>query len=208
MARAWALIESLQQYHLYDDKMRTELIATLEANRALGFFGNPNHLAGYLVLGLWVMYYLYTQVRNRWLHLVLGVLSLFILFTVYRTFSRSGLLAVVLSLMLLMIIPWLESWNRRKLVILLAGLVLFSMVLGCIVCFLPSGFLGGRLTTISTIVARMHFYRGAVHVIQDSPLWGVGPEGFEGYYAAYIRPGDLEARYVHNILLETAVEAE
>ena len=120
-----------------------------------GFFGNPNHLAGYLVLGLWVMYYLYTQVRNRWLHLVLGVLSLFILFTVYRTFAQWAA-GVVLSLMLLMIIPWLKA-GTEKLVLLLPDWS--SSVWYWVVSFRVVSW---RLTTISTIVARMHFYRAVL----------------------------------------------
>jgi O-antigen ligase len=200
------LIRSLEQYSLYDEPMRAEMIRTLEANRALGDFGNPNQLAGYLVLSLWAAWLLYRQSSVRWLKAGLLSAALVSVFAVYRSYSRSGLLALLGSVFLFFIYPWLQNLDRRRIRRLAFVLVMGVVLGGCLIYFLPPGFFGGRLLTLSTVVARLHFYRGAVLIIQEHPLWGVGPEAFAGYYSAYLRPGDLEAQYAHNWVLEAALE--
>ncbi len=199
-------IRVLQESTTYPDDMRTEMIRALEANRALGRFGNPNQLAGILVLSLWPIWWLWKK-EEKWIsRIFLGFGTLLLTVGIYRTYSRSGLIALLLSLVLCL---GFELYSRGyrlswKTVIGIAGFLFMILVIG--ILLLPSGFLGGRLLTISTLVARFHFYRGAALIITHFPWLGVGPEGFEQYYCAFIRPGDLEAHYVHNVILESAVE--
>lgn len=200
------LIASLQQNMAYDEVMQRELINTLQANRALGRFGNPNHLAGYLVLCLWVISYLYQMIDSVWIKRLLNLSGVLFIAAIYQTFSRSGLLALLFSLLIMFGLPWLrnKSWMCKRTVVIGLSLCLLPALL--VLLFAPSNLLGGRLLTTSTIVARIHFFRGALLTIRDHPLLGVGPEGFEALYSQYLRPGDLETRYVHNIFLEAGVE--
>ncbi|MBI1390493.1 MAG: hypothetical protein GC154_18810 [bacterium] len=201
-----ALIEALKNNPMYDDVMREEMIVSLRANRALGRFGNPNQLAGYLALCLWPAWWLWKRTPGAAARTALGMAACILLAGVYRSYSRSGLLLVVLSGAWLALYEWRSRGGRvsMKTASAVAGAALLGVA--ALALALPPGSFGGRLMTISTIVARTHFYRGALLTVRDHPFLGVGLNGFEGYYAQYLRPGDLEARYVHNVILETAVE--
>ncbi len=200
------LIEALKDNPIYDETMRAEMILSLEANRALGNFGNPNHTAGYLVLCLWPLWLLFRQ-ANQWaVRAWLGLASVILSLTVYRSFSRSGMIALALTLVLIALFEWMQRGGRVTWKALAVTLSAPILALAGAAALLPAQWFGDRLMTMSTIVARTHFYRGALAVIQDHPWFGVGLEGFEGYYAQHIRPGDLEARYVHNVFLESTVE--
>ncbi|MEW6236095.1 MAG: O-antigen ligase family protein [Candidatus Omnitrophota bacterium] len=211
-------IDVMKENALYDDAMRKELIVSLEANRALGRFGNPNHLAGYLALSLWPFWFLWKEERAAWPRRLLPVMALPILICLYRTYSRSGLLALLAAMLFVFLYELIERGYGPRLMrwawiagglclagIVAAGLLGWFMAQGIIPSPPPSLF-GGRLLTISTVEARMDFYRGALAIIKQNPWLGVGPEGFESYYCSFIRPGDRESRYVHNFLLEAGVE--
>jgi O-antigen ligase len=209
--RQWAghgeLIESLQTFHLYSDEMRNEMIRTLEANRAIGHFGNPNHLAGFLVLSLWPLWLLLKESRCLWRGGLLSVMAVLILFAIYQTFSRSGLLVLLCTVLLFFLYELLarEKWRWLcrtfwiGLLLAIIGVPLFLMAA-------PGDFLGGRLLTTSTIVARLHFFRGGLLIMREHPVLGTGPESFATSYCEHIRPADLEAKYVHNLFLEAGVE--
>ncbi len=200
------LIESLANGQLYDPRTQKEMILSLKANRAIGRFGNPNHLAGYLVLSLWPLWLLWKESPSRTKRLVLAALAVLITAGVYRTFSRSGLLVLVATAVF---IGGYECYLRgirismKKVLWILAGFIITIIV---IILIVPPDAFGGRLLTLSTVVARIHFFRGALAIVQDHPWLGAGPEGFEAYYCEFIRPGDLESRYVHNCILEASTE--
>ncbi len=208
-------INQMKMYSLYDEEMRREMIVSLEANRAMGRFSNPNHLAGYLVLTLWVLWYLWKQQQSRIL-ITLYCIPIFI--GIYQTFSRSGFLAFVLTLFLITGYEmgqrgWFQKIRDHLKPFLVMVSLAFLLVGGTFLAlilfrpaWIPETLLGGRLLTISTIVARIHFFRGALSIIEQYPIIGVGPEGFESYYSQILRPGDAESRYVHNWFLESAVE--
>ncbi|MBN2327518.1 MAG: O-antigen ligase family protein [Candidatus Omnitrophica bacterium] len=200
------LIESLKTSANYPGDMREEMIRSLEANRAMGRFGNPNQLAGCLVLSLWPLWALWKREDKTLSRVILGAGALVLAWGVYRTFSRSGLLVFLISLSLL---AGFECYNRGwrfswKQILAVFGALLILLLI--VILAAPGGALGGRLLTVSTIVARLHFFRGAVRIIARHPWFGVGSEGFESFYCAELRPGDLESRYVHNAFLESAVE--
>ncbi len=200
------LIRQMAENQIYDEAMRAELARSLEANRAMGRFGNPNHLAGYLVFGLWIVWFLFQENHSKFSRIVLALLGVLLCIGIYFTFSRSGLLALLISLGLMVGIPWLQKRESIPWKPILISLACFAGIVIVAILIAPNSLLGGRLTNISTLVARWHFFRGGFAIIQDYPFLGVGPVGFESYYAQYLRPGDLEARYVHNLLIESAVE--
>lgn len=199
-------IQALKDTSAYPDDMRAEMIRSLEANRALGRFGNPNQLAGYLVLSLWPLWILWKREKNVLVRLFIAAMAILLMGGTYRTYSRSGLLILAFTLVFIVGYELFHRGfriSRKTILIVLGGCVGFAILAALMA---PVGFLGGRLMTVSTIVARIHFFRGALLVISNHPWIGVGPEGFEQYYCAFLRPGDLEAHYVHNVLLESAVE--
>ncbi|MFH1741442.1 MAG: O-antigen ligase family protein [bacterium] len=200
------LLETLRREKLYDSIMQQELIKTLEAGRALGRFGNPNHLAGYLILALWTGVLLWPDCRQRWQRLVLLGVGLVQVLCVYRTYSRSGLLALALSLGILGL--WMlgrVNPSLRRRLLLAGGLACLVLLAGLL--FFAGNALGGRLLVTSTIQARIHFFRHALLLIADHLPGGTGLESFQYLATQHIRPGELESLYPHNIFLGTAVES-
>ncbi len=199
-------IEALRSSNLYPEDMRNEMIRALEANRALGRFGNPNQLAGYLALSIWPLWALVRQGKKFWKSALGWLAGLLLAFGIYRTYSRSGLLVLAFTAVLLLGYEFHRRGYRVSIKTAFVVLLSVCVLVTAGIAMLPPGFLGGRLMTVSTIVARMHFFRGASMIVARHPWFGVGPESFEAYYCEFIRPGDLEAHYVHNIVLESAVE--
>lgn len=198
-------IFNLQTYQIYDPVMQEELIKTLEGNRAMGAFGNPNHLAGYLVMSLWVAWYLYQSTKKSIIKLLAFVSGVLLTNAIYQTHSRSGLLVLLVSIAGM---AGYTLFYQRRIPIkpVLYAIVPIGIV-GCLVLYLlKDHLLGGRLLVNSTLMARLHFFRGGWLIIQDHPWLGVGTEGFEAFYSALLRPGDIESRYVHNIFLEYWVQ--
>ncbi|MGB3195151.1 MAG: hypothetical protein WBC39_07685, partial [Phycisphaerae bacterium] len=66
--------------------------------RAMGLQGNPNGLASLLILAFFFALGLSAQISARWRHVYRWVLAPILLFGLVLTFSRSGLLALVLGL--------------------------------------------------------------------------------------------------------------
>jgi O-antigen ligase len=61
----------------------------------------------------------------------------------------------------------------------------------------------------NTLVSRWHLWRGALHLLREHPLTGVGIAAFQPHYLACCLYGDPPSRavmYPHNLLLNTWVE--
>jgi len=200
------LLESLRSESSYDPVMQRELIQTLEAGRALGRFGNPNHLAGYLILSLWASVLLWSDCRERWQRLALGGAMVIQALCIYRAYSRSGLLVLLISMGILLI--WqlrnISRVWRRRLVWIGSGAAVVSIL--ALILWGRAAF-GGRLFVTSTILARVHFFRHALQMIADRFPDGTGLESFRYLASRYIRPGELESLYPHNLFLGAASES-
>ncbi len=200
------LLESLRNELSYDPVMQRDLIQTLEAGRALGRFGNPNHLAGYLILALWAAVLLWPDCRERWQRIALGGAMVIQALCIYRTYSRSGLLVLLISVAILLV--WrlggrLQAWRRRLLWI---GGAAFVVGIPALALWGGTAF-GGRLFVTSTILARVHFFRHALQLIADHFPDGTGLESFRFLACRYVRPGELESLYPHNLFLGAASES-
>jgi len=199
------LLERLQTIAIYESTMQRELIRTLEAGRALGRFGNPNHLAGYLILVLWCEVLLWGDCREHWQRAILAFGALLQIFCIYQTYSRSGLLVLLISGVLFGF--WLLGRvNRTLRKIIVWGAVVGLVVVGVAVLLLGGQALGGRLMTTSTIVARVHFFRQALCLVREYFPDGAGLDSFRFLASRYIRPGELESLYPHNLFLGAAQE--
>ena len=58
----------------------------------------------------------------------------------------------------------------------------------------------------NSITQRLSYWRAAVAVIKDNPLFGVGPGNFQEVFLKYKVGLSTDTRYAHNILLHTWAE--
>ena len=177
---------------------------TLATGRMRGPFGNPNHLAGFLVASstpLLLLILRGTNLKER----LLGIAGFAPVFwVILQTGSRSGILTLLLSLIILILGAFSEfrknifHWKLSPPKILILLLVLI------IICFAFAE--SGLLTRVATIKTRIEYYSIALQLIAQAPLFGHGLDSFALYYPQYHQLGQGEAQYVHNWPLEVWVE--
>jgi tetratricopeptide (TPR) repeat protein len=110
-----------------------------------------------------------------------GLLSLLLLFVIYKSNARQGLLAYVLGIGIFLII-WL--WVRNKKIGLLAmtaGVVIFfSSILG----MLQIGPLEKYLYKPSVSI-RGYYWRAGIEMLSNHPFFGVGIDRYGSYFKEY-----------------------
>lgn len=169
--------------------------------RGSAFFPDP-HIAAFF-FGMSVPFALALSVstsgsKRMWF----GIAALLLVLADIATFSRGGLVALLLTGtgFLLVMMPHIV---RR-----FGGAVIIGMSVFAIVLVFPNPF-SARLFSIASDTdasnsGRIAIWREAVAIIKDHPLLGVGL----GNYSLAIKPSATyrEPRYAHNLFLDTAAE--
>ncbi len=159
---------------------------------------NDNHLAGYLTLAILIAggIILFRKIKKGlkvglFIYLIMG----FIL--VFSTNSRSGLITLLFSFLILIYIK-----NKK---FLLTGLVLVLMTL--IYCFFFSKVGGEFKRSDSYSYERLIIWEDTAKLWSDYPVLGCGLGTFRDYYPRYKRmEGIYTAQYAHNEYLNLLAE--
>lgn len=173
-----------------------ELRARMQSNRVFGTFVYPNALAGYLVVAFApTLAWLWVRGRNwmpavKWVALVFagGLMAA----TLGLTGSRGGFVAFGV-----MAVTWLWCLSRRPGV--RVGVVVAAV--------LAAGVVGLGKRGTSSLEARLDYWRGAVAVGKDFPVFGTGPGTFGSIYPKYKTADTEEAQLVHNNYLQMWCDA-
>ena len=210
LAREWMIpSRQLAQMVLKDTsvspEMREDLLYALSTGRLRGPFGNPNHLAGFLAAASAPLLLLILRGpggARRWL----GILAaLPVLWAVWSTQSRSGFLTLILVVIILTI----GSFSHLRKNIFhwkLSPLKVIAIVIALVVLAFLFGESWVVISRVSTIKTRLVYYRVAMELIRQAPLFGHGLESFALLYPQYHQLGQGEAQYVHNWPLEVLLE--
>jgi tetratricopeptide (TPR) repeat protein len=193
-----AFIQRATNDSMVGGDMRETMQRALAQHRLLTLFGNPNQLAALICMGLpfAIVGVRHTKGKIRWINILMVVVMAIALLC---TKSRGGLLAAsAVSLLLAFRGDLGFHLGRRGRVVMIAG------VMGMLALIIAIG--GPRLKDTETIKARGEFWRVAATLIQQQPLQGYGPEGYWFHYSQHRFPGGVEAKQVHNLPLEAAVE--
>ena len=170
-----------QYLFIYPRLLRGDLnaaqAAILKGARFFGTFSLPNVYAFFLITAIGAAIFLYSQSRKR-IFLYAGFLNL-IMLVLTKTFIGYGLA-------LIMMMWYLYRMKRRY---FLPALAFLAVLTAAFVMYRGAGSLGGSLRY------RHYNYLSALRIFRDHPLAGVGLNGFDLFYPAYMIPG---ANYVHN----------
>jgi len=181
--------------------------------REFGSFGNPNSLAGYLlvVLPVGVGLLLAAGGRSRrggstsaW-RLVLGFAVVLMLGALFVTGSKGGILAFLLSMLAfaaLVAWPWARGSPRRKLA--LVSLCLLPIVLGLLLPQVRGRFLVAFTTESHSGAFRLYTWLGTWHMFLARPWLGWGPGSFADVFPQFAIAGFT--RLAHNKDLQVAAE--
>lgn len=146
----------------------------------IGFLGNPNFQSAYLgITGVPIFTELISRSGKRKQQFALMALLLLLLFTIYQTDSRQGLLSFAAGISAVIFI-WLRTHGRKALTKFLGALMVlagFLVILG----IFRFGPLENLLYKRSNS-ARMYYWDAAWKMTWEHPFFGVGLDNYGQWY--------------------------
>jgi O-antigen ligase len=151
-------------------------------NSVIGTLGNPNFAAALMAItGVIIFSSLFVSEFNLLWRIAGIFLSFLLLFSIYRSNARQGILAYIIGAGVFLII-W--AWNKNKkmgLLLLVTGLI--SSILG-ILGILQIGPLEKFLYKPSVSI-RGYYWKAGIEMFKDNPLFGVGLDRYGAYFKEY-----------------------
>jgi putative inorganic carbon (hco3(-)) transporter len=143
---------------------------------AVGFYGSPDNLGLLLdrLIPFWLALVLFSPLRGRWRAALVAAGVPLCLGLLY-SYSRGAWLAIGAVIVALLIVR--GGWIRYAAIalVVLAGVASLAKA-QTVVHSLQTGHAG-------TGQKRIDVWRSSLHMIQDHPIVGVGPDNFNTYYA-------------------------
>ncbi|HEB12060.1 MAG TPA: tetratricopeptide repeat protein [Actinobacteria bacterium] len=185
-----------------------------EVKRSFSTFGNPDLLAGYLVIALPCAIVSFLDINKwRWLH---GVSAFLVAVCLLTALTRSGWLGALVALIFLVALLGrsLKSYWRQAVAVGLA----VAIVLGAMIIFsansqldIASKFKGAFQLTSGTAQGRFEIWKAGYFMVRDRPLFGQGPgtfrlasEHFETHRYVQSVAGGTVSDNAHNYFLQLA----
>jgi len=173
-------------------------------NGVIGTLGNPNFQSAFAAIVL-VPSFLYFWMNKKLL--IFGILlTLFFLFTIYRTASRQGFVAGFFSIIATILIYF---WYKSKILFSVSFLLSFIFGIYTVLSMLNRGPFSDYLYNAS-VESRGDMWRSAFATANSHPFFGVGLDSFGDYFLKYrdsIAANHSFAEYTdnaHNFFLEQA----
>jgi O-antigen ligase len=187
--------------------------ARIAGNLVYGTFANPNSLAGYLLVGIFLLLgLLWSDPRtaasaNKRLTpgtIGAGLVLLLMLAGLGFTGSKGGIFAAVAGAWFFgaQVVGNSNPALKKKLFVLTAagvGTAVLLLMLGC------AGYLGPKPFGLSMEV-RLDYWRSAFAMWKSHPLGGVGLGGFGDHYSFFKMPMGEEVKDAHNDYVQFAAE--
>lgn len=202
------------QYVKMDDFMPFASIVRMEGgSRASGFFVNPNHLAGFLEIALFMgMAVTFFSRWKFWGKILAGYGSLVCVAGIVMTGSRGGYLSVCAGLLVFGFLSLIVVGDvlRERLLYVLGVMLVLGLAGGFLVTQAMSRdyYLSSRIATITNDPARKEYTKAALAQFQTSPMFGTG-SGTYLYLSRQFRgreAGGKDAVYAHNDYLQLLAE--
>lgn len=158
--------------------------------------GNPNLLAGFLVITIPLMIRILFIVRFRFL---LGILLFFSFMTLYFTYSKGAVLGIMGAILFLFFINRQNRYVKYIFVVLMLGLLIVLVIAYKCGFLSPWGILAGSASS------RLYIWKYSWQMFLDHPLCGVGLGVYPNVYFEYKQnpPWHLHS---HNIFMQHACE--
>ncbi|MFQ5788549.1 MAG: O-antigen ligase family protein, partial [Thermodesulfobacteriota bacterium] len=172
---------------------------------AYSFFGHPNALAGYVNLIIPVLFSMLMMCTLLWKRITLGCSIMLMIATWFLTFSKSGWLSLIITLLLVSLL----AKAKKRMVFILAILTISSVI-----AFLSSNVrndLVDRLqSTYKTIEYRRMSYPVGFNMVRDDLFYGIGVGNYPlliKEFADASKTPYLIKTNLHNLYLQIFVEA-
>lgn len=149
--------------------------------RPSGWFANPNHLAAFLVIGLWAATGRFLQCRSRVERSAAVTAAVFLLAAILSTGSRGALAALGIVLLAILLRRTSRLGFRRAAAATAAILVLGLLAGGTVLHRF-------RVSVDPYLYARLRIWPAVLRVAADHPILGVGPGMLESRAFNYNPP--------------------
>jgi len=171
--------------------------------RGYGTFPHPNLFSAFLTLGILVSFYLFSLSKKPSHKILLGLVLGINIFGLLITFSRSGFLAAIISMLLMGIYLANKKSSNLKQAI---AITIASTSMGLIL-FLP--LLNTRATiSDNATLERIQYNQAGLEMIKNQPIFGVGIGEsvlhMEQYMHRFLKP--WEKQPVHNFFILAGAE--
>ena len=182
---------------IYGGDLPKDLQLRLTSNRVFSTLVYPNALAGFLVVAFApVLAWAWSCRLRVWLKwLAVACLAGAMVFCLALTGSRGGFIAFAAMALAGLVAASRRVWWALLAVAVLAGVFVTAQHGGLI----RHGW--------ASAAARGDYWRGAVAIARDHPLFGTGPGTFGSIYPKYKTATTEEAQLVHNSYLQMASDS-
>ena len=175
-------------------------------NSIIGTVGNPNFAAAVMaVMGVLVVSITLIKSFPKYVRITSPFVGVFLLYLIYKSQARQGLLAYILGVGVFMCI-WTLGKNRKLgFAAIGAGITIFILgVLG----MLQMGPLEKYLYKPSVSV-RGYYWRAGIEMLKHHPLFGVGMDSYGGFFKQYREVGyplsygfEITSSNAHNTFIQ------
>jgi O-antigen ligase len=175
-------------------------------NSIIGTVGNPNFASALMaIMGVMIFSSLFVSEIASHYKFFAAAATPALLFLIYKSQSRQGLIAYLLGVSVFLIIYLFGKQRNLGIVALISGVVVFILsVLG----MLQIGPLQNLLYKPSVSV-RGYYWRAAVEMFKDNPALGVGIDRYGAFFKQYREVGyplsygfDITSSNAHNTFLQ------
>ncbi len=162
--------------------------------KVTGFLNSANYLALYLIpLGLLLTGW-FVQSSRSFLRLGMLLMSVFIFFISFLTFSKGGWFALLIGLLIIA-----ASFSRKLLTLSLGALAVIALILffsvPAVHLKVTSAF---QYKKSNTTKARLQIFTTSLKMLRNHPLLGIGLGSYEKLYPHYAPSNALEKDVLHS----------
>jgi O-antigen ligase len=151
-------------------------------NSIIGTLGNPNFAAALMAItGVIVFSSLFITVFNLYWRIVGSFLSILLLFSIYKSNAKQGILAYIIGTGFFLII-WI--WTKNKKLGVIASLTGLSALVFGILGMLQVGPLEKFLYKPSVTI-RGYYWNAGIEMFKANPFFGVGLDRYGAYFKEY-----------------------
>lgn len=189
--------------------------------RIFSTLGNPNFLAGYLAISFSIFLGFLFATDRIITKVFLSVIGTFMLLCLFLTYSRSGYLGLIFSVLCFSFFKTKNKWRRLSKFVKLKNnknivfLVIFLVICSITIFLLLNPYILYKVkSVVNRSTARVYIWKGTLKMILDHPIKGYGVGTFVVNFLDY-RPQELltyhpsHIAYIshpHNYFLSTWIE--
>jgi O-antigen ligase len=151
-------------------------------NPVISTLGNPNFAAAVMaIMGVVTFSSVFISTFQPPQRVVAGAISIFLLFVIYKSNARQGILAYFLGAGIFLTI-WLWTKNKKfGILAVVAGLAIFIVSTLGMLQFGPLE----RYLYKPSVSIRGYYWRAGIEMLRSHPFFGVGIDGYGLYFKEY-----------------------